>query len=193
MVPPGIDQRSLPSSIFNSLTNDLVNSNLPGSYSAVLLLFVCSKSSAEPANLLLSERSLSVSTHKGQIAFAGGKNDCYEKSPRDTAFREASEELGIDPKDLYFHGIMKHEYALSGEPVYPVIASCCIDTSAFQPNKDEIAKIFFVPWEFFARNKAEFFRFNQFGIWRDSIRFRAEDLIVWGLTAKILYSANLHV
>jgi 8-oxo-dGTP pyrophosphatase MutT (NUDIX family) len=51
--------------------------------------------------LILIRRS-AHGIHGGQIAFPGGKRDAHDASLRDTALREANEEIGLDPAHVEF-------------------------------------------------------------------------------------------
>jgi 8-oxo-dGTP pyrophosphatase MutT (NUDIX family) len=46
--------------------------------------------------VLLTQRSAHLADHAGQISFPGGKIDATDASPRDTALREAWEEIGLE-------------------------------------------------------------------------------------------------
>jgi len=46
-------------------------------------------------NIILTQRTDKVSTHKGQISFPGGVRDEGDKSLADTALRECTEEVGL--------------------------------------------------------------------------------------------------
>src|SRR5260370_40078622 len=48
--------------------------------------------------VLLTQRTTELSSHAGQIAFPGGKIDPGDARPLPAARREASEELGLDPR-----------------------------------------------------------------------------------------------
>ena len=49
------------------------------------------------AGVILTERTVHLSAHAGQVAFPGGKIDREDSGPIATALREAQEEIGLDP------------------------------------------------------------------------------------------------
>ncbi len=50
------------------------------------------------ARIVFTRRPDSMPDHQGEVAFPGGKLDeTVDRSPRDTALREAREEIGLDP------------------------------------------------------------------------------------------------
>lgn len=64
---------------------------------AVLMLF--GEGPAGP-DLLFTERAHDMRSHPGQISFPGGKVEPADVTPRDTALREAQEEVGLDPRGV---------------------------------------------------------------------------------------------
>ena len=51
-------------------------------------------------NLVFIRRSDHVESHRGQVAFPGGRVDRVDETLMHTALREAHEEVGIDPKSV---------------------------------------------------------------------------------------------
>lgn len=101
---------------------------------------------SEPT-LLLTERTTNLSTHSGQIAFPGGRQDETDVDAVDTALREAEEEVGL-PRD--------HAEVLGALPIYttgtafmvtPIVA-LIRPGFALRPNPGEVADVFEVPLEF---------------------------------------------
>jgi 8-oxo-dGTP pyrophosphatase MutT (NUDIX family) len=80
--------------------------NAAGKQAAVLILLY---EQAGELYFFLTRRTESVGTHKGQIALPGGGRDNGE-SLRETALREAREELGLDPAQI----------EILGEPLTPL-------------------------------------------------------------------------
>ncbi len=50
--------------------------------------------------VLLSRRSEALEEHPGEVSFPGGRREAADGSPLQTALREASEEVGLDPSDV---------------------------------------------------------------------------------------------
>jgi 8-oxo-dGTP pyrophosphatase MutT (NUDIX family) len=72
--------------------------------------------------LVLTRRTELVNAHQGQISLPGGSMDPGEEA-RDTALREAQEELAIDPAALELLGELSAVYIPpSGFCVHPVVA-----------------------------------------------------------------------
>lgn len=106
----------------------------------------------ESVDVLLTKRSMRLSSHKGEVCFPGGKADDSDKNETETALREAKEEIGLtsDLCDVITQCpvfISKH-----GLYVTPVIAFIPSD---FTPtlNEDEVETAFTVPLERFLKSE----------------------------------------
>lgn len=72
-----------------------------GMYAAVLVpLYVRNGD----VRVLLTKRPMHMPTHKGDLAFPGGKPEHGDGGPAGTALREAEEEVGIDPDSVRILG-----------------------------------------------------------------------------------------
>lgn len=120
----------------------ILDPNLDCRRAAVLiLLYPCGD---EGIGLVLTRRTDSVESHRGQISFPGGTIDPGETA-LDAALREAWEELHVDPADLEILGELSPLYIpATGFCVYPVVAYAA-GRPAFVPNPAEVAEIIEVP------------------------------------------------
>jgi 8-oxo-dGTP pyrophosphatase MutT (NUDIX family) len=94
--------------------------------------------------LLLTERSLNLRAHSGQIAFPGGRTDESDVDAVDTALREAHEEIGLPRAHVEVLGTLPTYVTGTAFIVTPVVA---LVTPGFvlKPNPGEVADIFEVP------------------------------------------------
>ena len=97
--------------------------------------------------LLLTERGRHLSSHSGQIAFPGGRRDDTDRDAVHTALREAQEEIGLDASHVEVLGTLPVYVTGSAYIVTPVVA-LVRPGFALQPNPDEVADVFEVPFEF---------------------------------------------
>jgi 8-oxo-dGTP pyrophosphatase MutT (NUDIX family) len=77
---------------------------LPGYVPAAILMIFFNKRNR--AHLVYIRRTQNMSLHSGQIAFPGGKIDPHDSSSKVAAFRETSEEIGVDTNRLIYLGEM---------------------------------------------------------------------------------------
>lgn len=100
----------------------------------------------EPA-VLLTERTAHLTTHKGQVAFPGGKRDDTDLDPADTALREAEEEIGLDRGFAEVIGTMPTYTTGTMFIITPVVALVRPDYRMVL-NEYEVADAFEVPLAF---------------------------------------------
>ena len=102
---------------------------------------------ADGLHVLLTRRTEHVSSHKGQVAFAGGKVDPEDIDRVDTALREAEEEIGLAPSLVEVVRAVDLYRTITGYTVTPVIGVIPPDLPLV-PNPHEVASIFEVPLAF---------------------------------------------
>ncbi|MCJ7799460.1 MAG: CoA pyrophosphatase [Polaromonas sp.] len=94
--------------------------------------------------LLLTQRTLNLRAHSGQIAFPGGRTDDSDVDAVDTALREAHEEIGLPRAHVEVLGTLPTYVTGSAFIITPVVA-LVRPGFALQPNPGEVADIFEVP------------------------------------------------
>jgi 8-oxo-dGTP pyrophosphatase MutT (NUDIX family) len=139
---------------------------------------------------LLTERTMHLSDHSGQIAFPGGKADAVDADATATALREAQEELGLEATFVQVLGTLPHYVTGSAFIITPVVA--LVQTGfKLSPNPGEVAAVFEVPLEFLM-NPAHHHRhvFEWQGVRREWFSMPYQDdfeqRFIWGATAGML-------
>ncbi len=143
--------------------------------------------------VLLTRRTSHLSTHSGQIAFAGGKVDATDADATAAALREAEEEVGLARQYCEVLGCLPSYVTGTAFHITPVVA---LVRSGFtlQPNPQEVADVFDVPLSFVMNpanhathllqwegNVREYFSMH----WQGSASM-PQDRFVWGATAGML-------
>jgi 8-oxo-dGTP pyrophosphatase MutT (NUDIX family) len=150
---------------------------------AVLLLLVHAKGEAA---LLLTERSLTVDRHKGQISLPGGVVEPGE-SPLDAALRETSEEIGVRAQDVTILGSLdEEETVVSGFRLTPYVGSIPYPYR-LRPSPAEVTRVLEVPLGILLdpRNvRTE--RWDHGGVLRTVYFFSVHGSVVWGATARVI-------
>jgi 8-oxo-dGTP pyrophosphatase MutT (NUDIX family) len=140
--------------------------------------------------VLLTQRPSHMSTHAGQIAFAGGKCDETDADVAATALREAHEEVGLETHHVQVLGTLPEYVTGSAFYVTPVVALISPSMS-LQLNTHEVADAFEVPLAFLM-NPAHhrWHRYEFEGVTREwlSMPYRDGEQLrfVWGATAGML-------
>ena len=140
--------------------------------------------------VLLTERSTHLSTHSGQVAFPGGRQDATDTDAADTALREAHEEIGLARDRVEVIGQLPTYTTGTQFIITPVVA-------LIQPghelvlNRFEVADAFEVPLQFLmnpAHHRRHAFEWS--GIRREWLSMPymdgADERFIWGATAAML-------
>jgi 8-oxo-dGTP pyrophosphatase MutT (NUDIX family) len=126
--------------------------------------------------------------HGGQISFPGGKKEPDDKDLLRTAFREASEETGINPGDLKIVGILTPLYI----PVSNIVVTPFVGWSEkkplFTPEAKEV--VFIIEADIRSFLDDSIIKIKPFEIRGELIDIKYFDYngnIIWGATAMMLY------
>ena len=140
----------------------------------------------------LTVRTAHLSAHAGQIAFPGGRMDDGE-SPRDTAIREAQEEVALPGDAVTVQGYLPAYLSRTGYRVFPVVGRLDA-TPALTPNPAEVETIFQVPLRFLldpanAQLESRVFQ----GKRRYFYLYQFANHAIWGLTAGIIHHMSVRL
>jgi 8-oxo-dGTP pyrophosphatase MutT (NUDIX family) len=135
-------------------------------------------------HLLFTRRTDKVESHKGQVSFPGGGCDADETTPEETALREASEEIGIDPLKVRVLGRITNMITISSFRVTPVVG--VIEWPAvLRVGKDEVERVFTIPLNWLAE-RSNRWEFTMPGRNRSLIVYHPYDgELLWGATARM--------
>ena len=115
---------------------------------SVLIGLLGSERADESPQVVLTKRTADLSTHAGQVSFPGGRAEPSDGSAEQTAIREASEEIGLDPAAVRVWGRLPDYLTATGFRISPVIAWVDAQAAAFAHDQREVAEIFHVPLSF---------------------------------------------
>ncbi|MGI9331252.1 MAG: CoA pyrophosphatase [Gammaproteobacteria bacterium] len=137
-------------------------------------------------HLLLTRRTEHLRDHAGQISFPGGRVETLDNSLRDTALREAAEEVGMPPDQVEIVGYLAPHAVVTGFVITPVVGIISGDP-ALVADPTEVAEIFEAPLAFFLdpANRLEGQR-TWHGVSFSVPEFQVGQHRVWGATAQII-------
>lgn len=138
-------------------------------------------------HILFIRRSEKMVSHRGQVAFPGGRAEPEDDSPEDTALRETREEIGIQPNLVQILGRMQPVCTISNYKVTPVVGEIPYPHT-LQLCSDEVSHVFSVPVAWLAEENHHQIRKMTFGNGRSAevIYFSEyQREIVWGITGYI--------
>lgn len=94
--------------------------------------------------LLLTQRSIHLRKHAGQVAFHGGAVDDTDASVIAAALREAEEEVAIPPSAVEVIGVLPPVDSVTGYQVTPVVGIIPPDLP-YRASEDEVSAVFEMP------------------------------------------------
>ncbi len=156
----------------------------PATADAAVLMAILLEDAKDPS-FLLTKRTGSVSTHKGQISFPGGLREPQDESLLATALRETEEELGLGPDSFEVVGRFHDYLAVTEWRVAPFV-SFASGPLQIEPNPDEVDRVLEVPIRFFQETEPEVKRAFRLGREISIYYYPYEDEMIWGLTARMI-------
>lgn len=138
--------------------------------------------------VLLTQRTAHLRDHAGQVSFPGGRCEAEDASPIDTALRESSEEVGVEPTQVEVLGTLPDYFTGTGFRVTPVVG---LVTPPLNLRLDdfEVAEAFESPLDFlldaanYRRESVEIA-----GQLRTYWAVPWQEYFIWGATAGMLVS-----
>ena len=135
--------------------------------------------------VVLTRRRHDLRRHAGQIAFPGGRHDADDATLRDTALREAHEEIGLDPAAVELLGSLHSiPTVVTGFQVHPFVALIRRPPD-WTPAAREVAAVIELPLSTIAAGS------ERRVLWRRGLPFRTrcfivDEHLIWGATARIV-------
>lgn len=151
---------------------------------AVLVLFMLSSESGT-GHLLLTKRTSTVDSHKGQMSFPGGYREKSDKNWLETALREAREEVGIRTEQVTVLGSLKPVLTKGEVTILPYVGVIQTQTN-FILNQDEVEKTVLLPTEILMAQGLKPIEVREEQVLIQSIGIEWEGELIWGATAKML-------
>ncbi len=163
-----------------------------GRPAAVLILFGWNARGEGPC-VLITQRTDSVATHKGQMAFPGGACESHERDTfwgrAQAALRETEEEVGIPPAQVDVMGALPELTTITSFRVTPVVGllKVPIEDQALRINPQEIARTLWIPLEALRAQGVYQLELREFrGVEYPIHAFQVGEDRIWGATGSML-------
>lgn len=138
-------------------------------------------------SLLYTRRTDTLQNHKGQVAFPGGAADPGDRSPEDTALREAYEEIGLNPQEVRILGRLPEMVTNSNYLITPIVGRIPWPY-VFHASPEEVSRVFTMPLRYLAEpaNWEERERINRLGLPERVVYYQPFDgELLWGITGRL--------
>ena len=136
-------------------------------------------------SFLLTRRTNTVSTHKGQVSFPGGQREKGDSSVEETALRETFEELGIRSESIEIAGQLNDYLAVTRSRVTP-FAGFINGSPDITPCPAEVAHVLWVPLRFFLETAPRIEIWERLGQSVPVQFYDYDDEVIWGLTVRMI-------
>ena len=152
-------------------------------HSAVLMPIILEE---DRFTFILTQRTMSLKKHRGEISFPGGSKDKEDKSLENTALRETYEEIGVASEKVTILGRLDDLFTITRFIITPFIGTIKEQIEC-RSNDAEVAKILFVPFDIFLDKEC----FAEKNLVRNNTNYPLyyyywNEYEIWGATAYII-------
>jgi peroxisomal coenzyme A diphosphatase NUDT7 len=149
---------------------------------SVMVLFIFNK---EVELLFIQKADVKGYPWANQMAFPGGHQDKQDVCAEGTALRELAEEMGIVKNNVEVIGSLGHFQTINNKDI-EAFAGIWNQKDIIKHDPAEIARVFQIPLKYLINiHKKKDFHLHKPNIMQMTYPF--EDVLIWGVTAKILY------
>jgi 8-oxo-dGTP pyrophosphatase MutT (NUDIX family) len=161
----------------------LANANNPRDSAVLVLLYPAD----EKIYVLLMLRTTDTGVHSGQVSFPGGKYETEDGTFKNTALREAGEELGIVKEQVTIIGELSPLYIPPSNFLVHPFVGYSIEKPTILPSNAEVNKVIKMDIELlFDDNLKQRKTIDVRGYSIDTPYYNIYGNVVWGATAMIL-------
>ncbi len=171
---------------------------VPGSVAAAVLVPLFEVDGE--AHVVLTKRPDTMPSHQGEIAFPGGKFDpAVDRDLRDTALREAEEEIGLDPATVELVAQLEGLSTVASKFVITPFVGFLPRRPDLTPDEREVVRVIEVPLaelmddDVYREERWESIRPEFFPEGLGVHFYELADETVWGATARILTGFLAHL
>jgi 8-oxo-dGTP pyrophosphatase MutT (NUDIX family) len=165
---------------------DAVERPLPGTELKAAAVLVALLRHQDELHVLYTRRSDRLASHRGEVAFPGGRVDRRDPHLLAAALREAHEEVGIEPQAVDILGCFEGRRTRSTDIMVTPFVGMVRGTPELRPDPKEVAEIFEVPLRALAdprHRSAHRWERNGAASNRPAILYQQQ--VIWGLTYEL--------
>ena len=155
----------------------------PGSKDAAVLVPL----SPDPLTAVFTERRADLRRHAGEISFPGGRQDHPAEDLRETALREAHEEIGLEPPGVELVGALPPVGTfVTGYRIFPFVG-LIEPGQTWRPQATEVERVLEFTLADLVKGH-EMQRLIRKGVPVKTPTYTVDGHLVWGATARIVQS-----
>jgi 8-oxo-dGTP pyrophosphatase MutT (NUDIX family) len=141
----------------------------------------------DPLTAVFTERRSDLRRHAGEISFPGGRQDHPDEDLRETALREAHEEIGLAPGEVELLGALPPVGTfVTGYRIFPFVGRIQ-NRQVWTPQESEVARVLEFSLADLVRGH-EMKRLVRKGVPIKTPTYTVDGHLVWGATARIVES-----
>ncbi|MGD7732162.1 NUDIX hydrolase [Propionibacteriaceae bacterium G57] len=133
--------------------------------------------------LLFTERAETLRRHPGEVSFPGGRIDPGDTGPEDAALREASEEVGVDPRGVTLLGRLPATRVISSFNA-TIVVGTWDGLQPLVPEPGEVAQVLRYPVDLLASHEVR--HMSRLVNGHSGPAFVIDDIVIWGFTAHLV-------
>ena len=139
----------------------------------------------EELRVVLTRRRADLRRHAGEISFPGGRRDAEDADLRDTALREAEEEIGLPRGEVDLLGELPPTSTFAtGYVIHPFVGLIPAGLS-WRPSAREVDAVLELSLQALRSGRTRT-RLERRGISFETDAYVVEEHLIWGATARIL-------
>jgi 8-oxo-dGTP pyrophosphatase MutT (NUDIX family) len=139
----------------------------------------------QATHVVLTRRRADLRRHAGEISFPGGRQDPHDAELRDTALREAEEEIGLARSQVSLLGeLTPVSTFVTGYLIYPFVGLIPAG-QAWKPSPLEVEAVLELPLRALREGRTRT-RMERRGISFETDAYIVEETLIWGATARII-------
>jgi 8-oxo-dGTP pyrophosphatase MutT (NUDIX family) len=139
-------------------------------------------------DVLLTRRTDTVLTHKGQISFPGGQIEKGDQAMVQTALRETYEEIGLEPSRVEVIGELDDVFTVSSFVVTPFVGVVSGGVANLRLAPDEVKDLLLVPIDRLMDPSVHTTEIRTAGGHQYKIHYYTVGSdVIWGATGRIVY------
>jgi len=168
-----------------SLPDGIQRSGATDEIAAAVLVPLFLQGETEEPHLVLTRRRADLRRHAGEISFPGGRRDAGDADLRETALREAEEEIGLERTRVSLLGELPPTSTLATKYVIHPFVGTIPAGLAWRLSPREVDAVLELPLRAISAGRTRT-QMERRGFTFETDAYVVEEHLIWGATARII-------